>query len=237
MPSAHQEEIEEPSVPTTDRGRDLHSLLREVRGTNGRKLNLLYARGQVVFAEGEAARGLYILQTGRATVSISSGEGRVVMLHMAEAGDVLGLNPVLQNGSYNTTVKTLEPCRIDFISRVELLELMQRSEACSEAIVKVLSRELSRITDQAKLLLLPQTVSGRLARLLLAWSKENGSDTSPAVRLDRVYTHEEIAQMICSTRETVTRLLANLSRQQVIRVTSDSILVRDRDALERVAQG
>ena len=55
------------------------------------------------------------------------------------------------------------------------------------------------------------------------------------MRLNKVFTHEEIAQMICSSRETVTRLLATLSRQQVIRVTSDSILIRDRLALEKIA--
>ncbi len=57
------------------------------------------------------------------------------------------------------------------------------------------------------------------------------------MRIDKVFTHEEIAQMICSSRETVTRLLATLSRRQIIRITSDSILIRDRAALETMALG
>jgi CRP/FNR family transcriptional regulator len=153
------------------------------------------------------------------------------MLRMAQPGDVLGLNSVLRNCSYDTTVKTLEPCRTDFICRTELIELMQQSQAGVQALLQILSQELTEVTDRAKLLLLPQTVSGRLARLLLEWSDENGSDTS---RLDRVFTHEEIAQMIGSSRETVTRLLATLIRQQAIHVTSDSILIRDRLALEKI---
>ena len=152
------------------------------------------------------------------------------MLRMAQAGDVLGLNSVLQNGSYDTTVKTLEPCCTYFISRVELIEFMQQSQAGAQAILKLLSRELTELTDRAKLLLLPQTATGRLAKLLLDWSNGHGS-------VDRVLTHEEIAQMICSSRETVTRLLATLSRQQVIRVTSGSILINDRLALEKIARG
>ena len=235
MPSAHHKENHEESGLIRDPGQaDLHALLREGRAASNGNLNVLYARGRVVFAEGEPARGIYILRTGRATVSISSGEGRVVMLHLAQAGSVLGLNAVLQNHSYDTTVKTLEPCRADFISRVELLALMQRNEACRQEITKLLSRELAELTDRMKLLLLPQTAAGRLARLLLAWSKGNGFDTP--VRLDRVFTHEEIAQMIGSSRETVTRLLASLSRQQVIRVTSDSILICNQRALEKIAR-
>ena len=221
MPSARQIKVNEPQA-------DLHSLVRELHGSNIHNLNSLHRRGTILFAEGEPARGVYILRTGRATISISSSEGRIVMLRIAQAGDVLGLNSVLQNDSYDTTVKTLEPCRTDFISRVELIALMKHSQAGAQAILKVLSRELTELTERAKLLLLPQTAIGRLAKLLLDWTNGNGS-------VDRNFTHEEIAQMICSSRETVTRMLAILNRQLVIRVTADSILIRDRAALEKLA--
>lgn len=236
MPSAQHKEFEEPLGKTADGTRDdLYSWLQEIGASNNGHLSALYGRGRVLFAEGEPARGVYVLQTGRATVSISSSEGRIVTLRMAQAGDVLGLNSVLRNCSYDSTVKTLEPCRIDFISRIELMELMQRSTAGCQAILEVLSRELAELTDRTKLLLLPQTVKARLAQLLLEWSMKSGTDKSRS-QLDRIYTHEEMAQMLCSSRETVTRLLANLSRQQVIRITAESILIRDRVSLERIAR-
>lgn len=235
MPRAQQREIEEPlGVAASQQRADVSSLLHAIRASNISILNSLHGRGRVLFAEGEPARGVYILRTGRATVSISSCEGRVVMLRMAQAGDVLGLNSALRDGAYETTVKTLEPCRTDFIPRAEFIGLM-RSHAEAQAVLNILSRELAELTDRAKLLLLPQTVSGRLAKLLLEWSKKSTSNTSGAVRVDRAFTHEEIAQMVCSSRETVTRLLANLSKQQVISVTSDSILICDYLALEKLA--
>ena len=76
-----------------------------------------------------------------------------------------------------------------------------------------------------------------MASLLLEWTKHNGLETSHAMRLDKVFTHEEIAQMICSSRETVTRLLASLARSQLIRITPDSILICDRPALQKLAEG
>jgi CRP/FNR family transcriptional regulator len=106
---------------------------------------------------------------------------------------------------------------------------MQQSESGAWAVLKLLSRELTGLIERTKLLLLPQTVGGRLARLLLEWNNGNGSG-----QLDKFLTHEQIAQMICSSRETVTRLLANLSNQQVIHVTSASILILDRAALEKM---
>lgn len=238
MPSAQPREIDEHLGVRADKLQpDPPTLLHMTYTTNTGNLSSLHGPGRVLFAEGEPARGVYILRSGRATVSIASSEGRVVMLRMAQAGDVVGLNSVLRNCSYDTTVKTLKPCRTDFIPRAELIEFMQQSQAGAQAILNILSRELTALTDRSKLLLLPQTVSGRLARLLLEWIKESASATAGPVQLDKAFTHEEIAQMICSSRETVTRLLANLSKQQVIRITSDNILIRNRPALEKIALG
>jgi len=228
MPSAQYIELDQP--PEVSNGGNLHSLLREIHASNIRYLNSVHGRGKVLFAEGESARGVYILRTGSATVSISSIDGRIVTPRVARAGDVLGLNSVLASSSYEATVKTLEPCRTDFIPRAELVELIEKSHAGARAILKILSHELTELTERTRSLLLPQTASARLARLLLEWSKKSD-------RIDRVFTHEEIAQMICSSRETVTRTLASLGRRKIIEITSDSILIRDNAALNRMAQG
>jgi CRP/FNR family transcriptional regulator len=234
MPSTQQQEFDQPVGITGPRQEDLESLLSDLRASNNSNLNSVLGRGAVLFTEGEPARGVYILRSGRASISISSSEGRVVMLRIAEAGDVLGLNSVIRNGSYETTVKALEPCRTDFIPRAQLIALMEQSEAGARAILKIVSRELTGLIEHAKLVLLPVTVNGRLARLLLEWSKKNGSGT---LQFGKVLTHEQIAQMICSSRETVTRMLATLVRQDVIRVTSDIIVISNRLALEKLALG
>ena len=88
----------------------------------------LLNRGTVLFTERDKARGAYILQTGSAAVSVSSSEGRVVILRLAHAGEVLGLNCVLCNSLYDTIVTTLEPCCIDFMSRAELMEFIESSQ-------------------------------------------------------------------------------------------------------------
>jgi CRP/FNR family transcriptional regulator len=169
-------------------------------------------------------------------VSISSSEGRVVMLRMAQAGDVLGLNSALRDLPYDTTVKAVEPCRTDFISRVDLMDLIARSQTATYALLRLMSQELADITERTRSLLLPRTATGRLATLLLDWSKDTKSERGEDIRIDRLFTHEEIAQMICSSRETVTRLLANFSKREIIEVSSDSIVIRDLQELERIAR-
>src|SRR6478672_5702077 len=112
MPSARQVETNEiPRAQNDELGSALYSLLHEIQVPNVSRLNSLHGRGRVLFAEGEPARGVYILRSGRAGLSVSSSEGRVVTLRIAEAGDALGLNAVLRNGTYDMTVKALQPCR------------------------------------------------------------------------------------------------------------------------------
>lgn len=211
-------------------GRDFRSLLQAIHSSNISNLSLVHPRGKVLFAEGEPARGVFILRTGRATSSISSSEGRLVTLRIAQAGDVLGLNSVLRNAPYNTTVKTIESCRTEFIPRKDLIDLMERNPSTAQAIAQLLSREVAELTDRVRSLLLPQTANARLAKLLLEWSEHTPQIT-------KTFTHEEIAHMICSSRETVTRLLVSLNRRRIIRVTPDSILISDRAALQKIAAG
>jgi CRP/FNR family transcriptional regulator len=237
MPSAQQREEEPEGLAMGRPGADFRTLLQAIHSSHISNLSLMYPRGKVLFAEGEPGRGVFILRTGRTTVSISSSEGRLVILRIAQPGEVLGLSSVLRNASYNTTVKTIESCRTDFIPRRELGDLMERSQLAARAISQILSREVTELTERARSLLLPQSANAKLARLLLEWCEEAGTNKSRTIRIPRSFTQEQIAHMICSSRETVTRLLAGLNRRRVIRVTPDSIEVCDRAALQKTAVG
>ncbi len=238
MPSAQQQGVDELSKVATDGLQaDFQSLLHAIHAFNISHLSSLHPRGKVLFAEGEPARGVFILRTGRAGISIASSEGRVVILRLAQAGDVLGLNSVLRGSAYDTTVKTLEPCRTDFIARAELIELVERSQPVAHAVLQILSREIGELTNRARSLLLPQTANAKLARLLLEWCGEGGVNNSDVIRIDKSFTQEDIAQMISSSRETVSRLLGGLSRRRIVRITAESILIYDCAALETIARG
>ena len=232
MRSAHHVQTEE-RLESVDGHPD--SVLGQIDRLSISSLDSLHNRGSVLFAEGEPARGVYILRTGSATVSISSSEGRVVALRVVRAGEVLGLNAVLRNSTYEATVKTVQPSRVSFIPRAELLDLLKNSHGGAVSLVKLLSRELAELTERARSLLLPQTASARLAQLLLHLSNEPGNNSGSRV-IDKVFTHEQVAEMIGSSRETVTRLLTSLSRRNIVQVTSNSILICDSAALETLAR-
>ena len=235
MQHARQKRAEVSSVTPNDVV-EFHLLLHELHTSNPNNLNLRHSRGTVLFTEGEPAQGVYILLSGRAAVSICSRGGKIVILRVAQSGDVLGLNSALRNCTYDVTVKTLEPCRTHFIPRSELMALMEKYPRWTEAALLTLSKELTEIANRARSLFLSQTSTARLAKLLLEWGNNATPNGSSIVRINKSFTQEQIAQMIGSSRETVTRLLTTLSRRHIIEITVDSILIRDWRALETVAE-
>jgi|KBSSwiStaDraftv2_1062776.scaffolds.fasta_scaffold99186_1 CRP/FNR family transcriptional regulator len=230
MPSAQKQETDEGVELAMGRPADFRSLLQAIHSAGISNLSLVHPRGKVLFAEGEPARGVFILRTGTAIESISSSEGRMVILRIAQGGEVLGLNSMLRNACYNTTIKTIEPCRTDFIPRTAIVDLMEKNQPAARAIAQLLSREIAELTERARLLLLPQTAKAKLAKLLLELSNQSAKITTS-------FTHEQLAHMICSSRETVTRLLAGLNQQRLIRVTAGNILISDRAVLQKIADG
>lgn len=212
------------------------SPLREVRGLDNVKVRRSYPRGSVLFVEGQRPRGVYVLCEGRAKVSIASTEGKTLVLRIAQPGELLGMNATLTCKPYGATVETLERCRIDFISREDLLKLLDRDKSAYLGVAQALSHKLSAVVEHTRLLFLSQSASEKLARLLVRWCDESGKRTAQGTRIESGLTHEEIAQMICSSRETVTRVLGEFKRKHIVSLVDNAIFVRNRKALESVAR-
>ena len=214
----------------------LKSPLSEISGIEALKIRKTYRRGAVLFVEGQPAHGLYVLCEGRAKVSIVSADGKSLTFRLARPGELLGINATLRGAPYGATVQTLERCRIDFIPREELLQLLDRDKSAYLGVAQVLSHMLSSVVDHSRLLFLSQSVSEKLARLLVKWCDEHGEWTPEGTRISSGLTHEEMAQMICTSRETVTRLFTQMKRSRIISFSDNAIFVRNRTALELLAR-
>jgi CRP/FNR family transcriptional regulator len=216
-------------------GEPCESYISELRGLDSVKISKIYPRGSVLFSEGQKPNGVYVLCEGRAKVSIGSAEGKTFVLRIAEAGDILGLNSVLADRAAGATVETIERCRVDFIAGWDLIKLLDRDKKASLGVARALGNKLSGVLEHARLLLLSQSAAEKLARLLMRWIDERGRRTAQGIQIDSEFTHEELAEMICTSRETVTRVLSELKQRRVVSVVGNSILIRNRKALESVA--
>jgi CRP/FNR family transcriptional regulator len=211
-----------------------NSPLRAIPGIDRVSRSRIYPRGAVVFHEGNVARGVYVLSSGRAKVSLSSADGKKLIIRIARAGDILGLYAGLTGRPFEATAEMVEGGRVDFISRTDLLNLMGQQQTAD--LVEMFSRQFSEFVDNTRMLLLSESALEKLARLIVRWGRDFGERTSEGVRVKVLLTQEEIAQVIGASRETVTRLFSALKRDKIIHVKRDSMWIRDSEALAALAQ-
>lgn len=194
----------------------------------------VYPKGSLLFVEGEKPRGVFIICSGRVKLTTSSAEGRKLIVKIAEEGEVLGSNAVILGKTYEVTAETTEPAQVNFIKSDDFLRFLNTtSEACMHT-AQQLSSEYYAAQGSIRTLGLAQTTTEKLAKLLLDWCEREGDVTPKGVRLKVLLTHEEIAEMIGTTRETVTRILSDLKRQKILEVKGSTILVLQKESLSEM---
>ncbi|MDP9191421.1 MAG: Crp/Fnr family transcriptional regulator [Acidobacteriota bacterium] len=183
-----------------------------------------YPKGSLLFVEGEQPRGVFILCSGKAKITTSSSEGRTLIIKIASPGEILGVSAAILGKPYEVSAETLEASQVSFIRRDDFLRFLNAySEACMHT-AEQLSQKYESAQREIRTLGLSQTTSEKLAKLLLDWSA-SGEETPQGMRLQVLLTHEEIGQMIGTTRETVTRLLSDFKRKKLISVKGSSLFL------------
>ncbi len=194
-----------------------------------------YPGGAVLFVEGQTPRGAFVLCSGKAKLSTTSREGKVLILKIAEAGEVLGLSAVIAGEPFELTAETAGPCQVNFVERDALMRLMEKNGEFGLHASQALSREFQSAYRDIHDLVLARSSAGKLARLLLSWTPIREQFEPSEIRVRASLTHEEMAQMIGSSRETVTRLLSELKKKEFIRLDGSTLVIRNRTALEALA--
>lgn len=190
--------------------------------------------GAILFVEGQSPRGMFILCAGRVNLSTTSREGKILILKTAEAGEALGLSATISGMGYESTAVTATPCQLNYVDRKNFLELLETHSEVGKHAAQSLSRDYQSAYRDIHDLVLTRSSAGKLARLLLSLSPTLGVPDAET-RIHSSMTHEELAQRIGSSRETVSRLLSDLRKKQLIRLDGPTLVIRDRTALAALA--
>lgn len=203
--------------------------LNEVKST------AVYPKGAMLFIEGQMARGVFVLCSGKVKLSTTSREGKTIITKISEPGDVLGLNAVISNRSYEVTAEMMEPGQANFIPKDSLTLMLRDFPEASMRVAQQLSRNYYTAYEEIRTLGLAASPSEKFAKLLLSWStKTTQNDGSSQVKL--TLTHEEIAEIIGTTRETVSRLFSEFKKKQLMQSKGATLVIRSRVALEKIVQ-
>jgi CRP/FNR family cyclic AMP-dependent transcriptional regulator len=189
-----------------------------------------YPRGYILFHEGEFGEAVHFVMEGRVKIYKVSEDGREHILYMAIPGDIFAEVILFNEVNYPATAEVMEDTRIAYIRNEDLENVLKANPAMAVAIIKVLNKRLMDAQQQVKNLALHNS-HGRTAQMLVRLAEERGRKTGEGVELDLNMSRQELANMVGTTRETVTRVLMSFKKYKVIDIDKTTILIRDMEKL------
>jgi len=189
----------------------------------------------VVLVEGQNPWGVFILCQGRVKLSTTSREGKTLIVRIAEAGEVLGLHAVVTGGQYELTVETMQPCQLNFVGREDMLHFLNTHTDASLHAIQHLARDCSDSYGVVRTIGLSHSVSERFARFLLETAAD-GEVSNGKVRVRLAMTHEEIPQLVGTSRETITRLLSEFRKNAMVELKGSTLIIHNRPALKNLVR-
>jgi CRP/FNR family cyclic AMP-dependent transcriptional regulator len=193
-----------------------------------------YPKGATLFVEGQAPRGVFVLCAGGVKLSTTSIDGRTLIVRISEPGEVLGLPATVTGKPYELTADVIEPTQANFITRPDFLNFLRENGEVSLRVAQQLGETYHAAVAEMRSIGLSHSAAKKLARFLLDWCASHG-DGKAEIRAKLTLTHEEIAQMIGASRETVTRLFADFKKKEILQIKGSTLIVRNKAGLENMA--
>jgi len=187
----------------------------------------------VVLVEGQNPVGLFVLCQGRAKLCTTSRDGKTLIVRIAGPGEVLGLHAVVTGRPYELTVETMQPCQLSFVGRDDLLRFLREHPDASANALEHLARDCSDVYGVVRTIGLSHSVSQRFARFLLE-TAASGDASHGTVRAKLAMTHEEMSQLVGTSRETITRLLSEFRRNDLAELRGSTLIIRNRGAMRKM---
>jgi CRP/FNR family transcriptional regulator len=194
-----------------------------------------YPKGATLFVEGQAARGVFILCTGRVKLSTASMDGRTLIVRISERGEILGLPSTVTGKPYELTAEVIEPTQLKFVARQDFLKFIRDYGEVALRVAQMLGETYHAAVEEMRTIGLSHSAREKMARFLLDWTAKHSSEKG-AAKSKLTLTHEEIAEVIGATRETVTRVFADFRKNNLVTVRGSTIGIINRAGLERIAQ-
>jgi len=190
-----------------------------------------YPANATLFMEQQTLRGIYLLCEGQVKLSFSSNAGKTLVLRIAKPGEVLGLLSVLSGNPYEVTAETLRPCQVAFVSGNDFQMFLRKHPAVFQRLAFHLGWQYKAACEQLSAVGLSSSVYERVAKFLLNWSVAGGAPGN-GNRFTLPLTHEEIAECIGTTRESVTRTISEFRSRGLIEIHGSTFMIVDRAALQ-----
>jgi CRP/FNR family cyclic AMP-dependent transcriptional regulator len=187
--------------------------------------------GAVLFAEGQPSRGVFIVCSGRVKLFTASSNGKTFILRFADPGEILGLAGTLSGQPYEAWAETTQPTQTRFVERKDLVHVMRHHGEVAVQVAMQLGESYYSAIAGVRVMGHSRSARQRVATFLLDWWECNREFDYEAGALFTL-THEEVAEVVGASRETVTRVLSAFKKKGLIQWKGCNLFLTDRAALE-----
>lgn len=186
-----------------------------------------------LFTQGEDARCLYLICAGYLKLTAGRPDDKQMIVRVAGPGSMLGLYAVLSHGMYEVSAESLTTAQLRPVERERFLSFLRSHKEAQMRAVQCICQEYRFALQDACRIALSDTVAMRLGRLLMELSHQIGEHTEAGeYRFPLLLTHEEMASMTCTTRETVTRTLGQFRKDGWITIEDSVVTVHEPNRLQ-----
>ena len=222
------------TCPVTEDGLFCHLGQQALAELDTMRQTSVYPKGAILFVEGQTADGLFVLCSGKVKLTASYPQGRSIILRVAAPGEVLGLSAALSAANHDASAEVLESAQVNFLPRTTFMGFVERNGEVAVRIAQHLGAELRRAHHQVVRIALAPSARAKLAGWLLDWAGREAQPTKKGTRFQLPLTRQEIGELIGSSRETVSRILADFNRKGLVHVNGSSITVENPSGLEKI---
>ncbi|MCX7156225.1 MAG: Crp/Fnr family transcriptional regulator [Rhodocyclales bacterium] len=191
----------------------------------------LFAKNEFIFKAGDPGRHVYFLQQGRVKICQPAQEGKDVILWFCFAGDMFGMAEVARGGGRVVHAQACEASEVLVLSQTELTDYLKTHSAAALLIMQILADRLRALGDVV-VNLINDDAQTRIIKLILRLATRYGVRVDQDIHLNVQLTHQEIADMVGTTRQTVTSVLSQLQRQGLMRLENRRIRIESMELLD-----
>lgn len=188
-------------------------------------------KGSYIFSEGDHLKGVYCIKSGVCKLIKLSSNGRNQIVKFIKRGDLLGQRSIISDDAVSLSAVAIEDMEVCFIPKVDILSVFKQNANFSTEIVNDICYDLKLANDQI-VRMANKTVRARFATILIELEEEFGVDQDQNLRLK--LSREEYANLIGTATESMIRMFANFSKENLIELKGKKVKITDRDRLRQI---
>ncbi|WZL74610.1 Crp/Fnr family transcriptional regulator [Clostridiaceae bacterium 35-E11] len=190
-----------------------------------------YRKGTIIFMEGDRGEALYLIKSGKVKILKNSTDGRELILNIYGSGDVFAEVTLFNEVNYPATAEVIEDATIGVMMNRDVEELVKHNAELALQIIKVLNKRLYMAQMKLKQMALSDTYV-RTAQMMMKLAHEHGVEKNGVMELKLALSRQELANMIGTTRETVSRALSQFKKEGSIEIKGKKIIIKDIEKLK-----